>query len=69
MTYPLFSTRKLSKFAGRIAKGDFTPIKGHIVSKELSELGDVMNQMAYKLDESDIEQTFSRTPLTNSERR
>ncbi|MCI2044010.1 MAG: HAMP domain-containing histidine kinase [Mageeibacillus sp.] len=72
MTYPLlFSTRKLSKFAGRIAKGDFTPIKGHIVSKELSELGDVMNQMAYKLDESDIEQkTFFqnashelRTPL------
>ena len=72
MTYPLiFSTQKLSKFAKRIAKGDLKPVRGHIVSKELSELGDVMNQMAYKLEESDIEQkTFFqnashelRTPL------
>ena len=72
MTYPLiFSTQKLSRFARRIAKGDFKPVKGHIVSKELSELGDVMNNMAYKLEESDIEQkTFFqnashelRTPL------
>ena len=72
MTYPLiFSTQKLSKFARRVAKGDFKPIRGHIVSKELSELGDVMNQMAHKLEESDIEQkTFFqnashelRTPL------
>ena len=72
MTYPhIFSTQKLSRFAKRIAKGDFTPSKGHIVSKELSELGDVMNQMAFKLEESDIEQkTFFqnashelRTPL------
>ena len=72
MTYPLiFSTQKLSRFARRIAKGDFTPSRGHIVSKELSELGDVMNQMAFKLEESDIEQkTFFqnashelRTPL------
>lgn len=72
MTYPLiFSTQKLSKFAKRIAKGDLRPVRGHIVSKELSELGDVMNQMAYKLGESDIEQkTFFqnashelRTPL------
>ncbi len=72
MTYPLiFSTQKLSRFARRIAKGDFKPVRGHIVSKELSELGDVMNQMAYKLEESDIEQkTFFqnashelRTPL------
>ncbi len=72
MTYPLiFSTQKLSKFAKRIAKGDLRPVRGHIVSKELSELGDVMNQMAYKLEESDIEQkTFFqnashelRTPL------
>ena len=72
MTYPLiFSTQKLSRFAKRIAKSDFKPLKGHIVSKELSELGDVMNQMAYKLEESDIEQkTFFqnashelRTPL------
>ena len=72
MTYPLiFSTQKLSKFAKRIAKGDLNPVSGHIVSKELSELGDVMNHMAYKLEESDIEQkTFFqnashelRTPL------
>ena len=72
MTYPIiFSSQKLSKFARRIAKGDFKPVRGHIVSKELSELGDVMNQMAYKLEESDIEQkTFFqnashelRTPL------
>jgi signal transduction histidine kinase len=72
MTYPLiFSTQKLSRFARRIARGDFTPSRGHIVSKELSELGDVMNQMAFKLEESDIEQkTFFqnashelRTPL------
>ena len=50
-TYPLLrSTRKLSKFAGRIAKGNFNPISGHIVSRELSNLGDVMNQMAYKLE-------------------
>ena len=72
MTYPLiFSSQKLSKFAKRIAKGNFEPVSGHIVSKELSELGDVMNQMAFKLEESDIEQkTFFqnashelRTPL------
>ncbi len=63
MTYPLiFSTQKLSRFARRIAKGDFKPVRGHIVSKELSELGDVMNQMAYKLEESDLEQkTFFQT--------
>ena len=72
MTYPIiFSSQKLSRFAKRIAKGDFQPVRGHIVSKELSELGDVMNQMAYKLEEADIEQkTFFqnashelRTPL------
>ena len=72
MTYPIiFSSQKLSRFAKRIAKGDFQPVRGHIVSKELSELGDIMNQMAYKLEEADIEQkTFFqnashelRTPL------
>lgn len=72
MTYPIiYSSQKLSRFAKRIAKGDFAPVRGHIVSKELSELGDVMNQMAFKLEESDIEQkTFFqnashelRTPL------
>jgi len=72
VSYPLlFSTRKLSKFASRIAKGDFEPVGGIIVSKELSELTDVMNKMAYKLKENDAEQkTFFqnashelRTPL------
>ena len=65
------STRKLARFAGRIGKGNFTPLKGHIVSRELSDLSDVMNKMAYKLEQSDIEQkTFFqnashelRTPL------
>jgi len=72
ITYPLLnSTRRLSKFAGRIAKSDFTPVKGHIVSKELSGLADTMNNMARKLNEADLEQkTFFqnashelRTPL------
>ncbi|MCR4689656.1 MAG: HAMP domain-containing histidine kinase [Saccharofermentans sp.] len=72
VTYPLlFSTRKLVKFAGRIAKSDFSPVRGHIVSKELSELADTMNNMASKLNEADLEQkTFFqnashelRTPL------
>ena len=72
MTYPIiFSTQKLSRFARRVAKGDFTPVKGNIRSKELSELGDMMNRMAHKLEEADVEQkTFFqnashelRTPL------
>lgn len=65
------STRKLARFAARIGKGDFTPIKGHIVSRELDDLSDVMNRMASRLEQSDIEQkTFFqnashelRTPL------
>ncbi|MBR5182573.1 MAG: HAMP domain-containing histidine kinase [Clostridiales bacterium] len=72
LSYPLISsTRRLSRFAGRVAKGDFDPIKGKIRSKELSELGDTMNRMAHKLEEADVEQkTFFqnashelRTPL------
>lgn len=72
LSYPLInSTRKLSRFAGRIAKGDFEPVTGDIRSKELSELGDTMNRMAHKLEEADVEQkTFFqnashelRTPL------
>jgi len=66
-----FSTRKLSKFASRVGKGDFTPLKGRIVSRELSSLGNAMNSMAGKLEQSDLEQkTFFqnashelRTPL------
>ena len=65
------SARKLSRFAARVGKGDFTPVKGHIVSRELSDLGDIMNSMATRLEKSDIEQkTFFqnashelRTPL------
>lgn len=72
VAFPLYaSTKKLSKFAGRIGKGDFTPLNGHIVSRELSDLNDGMNIMASKLEKSDIEQkTFFqnashelRTPL------
>ncbi|MBO4449635.1 MAG: HAMP domain-containing histidine kinase [Clostridiales bacterium] len=72
LSYPLISsTRRLSRFAGQVAKGNFDPIKGKIRSKELSELGDTMNRMAYKLEEADVEQkTFFqnashelRTPL------
>ena len=72
LAFPLFfSTRKLSKFASRVGKGDFTPVKGHIMSTELSNLGSNMNIMAQKLEQSDIEQkTFFqnashelRTPL------
>ncbi len=72
LAFPLFfSTRKLSKFAFRVGKGDFTPVKGHIMSSELSNLGYNMNKMAKKLEQSDIEQkTFFqnashelRTPL------
>ena len=72
LSYPLISSiRRLSRFAGRVAKGDFDPIKGNIRSKELSELGDTMNRMAHKLEEADVEQkTFFqnashelRTPL------
>lgn len=71
-SFPLFySSHKLSKFARRISHGDFSPIKGHIVSQELSDLGDTMNIMAAKLQQTDIEQkTFFqnashelRTPL------
>ncbi len=72
LAFPLFfSTRKLSKFASRVGKGDFTPVKGHIMSRELSNLGANMNIMANKLEQADIEQkTFFqnashelRTPL------
>lgn len=69
---PLYlSSKKLSRFANRVGRGNFSPLTGHIVSRELSDLGDVMNHMASKLEKSDIEQkTFFqnashelRTPL------
>ncbi|MBR6484357.1 MAG: HAMP domain-containing histidine kinase, partial [Clostridiales bacterium] len=72
VAFPLyFTTRKLARFAGRVGKGDFTPLSGHLVSRELSDLGDVMNRMAEKLEDTDREQkTFFqnashelRTPL------
>lgn len=72
VSYPIISsTRRLSRFTKRIAKGDFTPNRTTIISRELSDLSDTMNQMAYKLSENDKEQkTFFqnashelRTPL------
>ncbi len=71
-SFPIISsTRRLSRFARRISKGDFNPNKGRIVSRELYDLSETMNQMANKLNESDKEQkTFFqnashelRTPL------
>lgn len=67
----LFTTRKLSKFASRVSKSNFTPIKGRIISRELTDLAENMNYMASKLSEEDAEQkTFFqnashelRTPL------
>lgn len=72
ISFPIISsTRRLSKFANRISKGDFKPYKGLIASRELNELSSTMNKMAQKLDENDKEQkTFFqnashelRTPL------
>lgn len=72
VSFPIISsTRKLSRFARRISKGDFSPNKGRIISRELSDLSESMNIMAKRLDESDKEQkTFFqnashelRTPL------
>ena len=69
---PLFaSSRRLTKFAGRIGKGDFTPMRKHIVSRELQDLGDSMNDMADKLEKADTDQKIFfqnashelRTPL------
>lgn len=67
----LFTTRKLSKFASRVSKSNFTPIKGRVISRELTDLAENMNYMATKLREEDAEQkTFFqnashelRTPL------
>lgn len=72
ISFPIISsTRRLSRFARRISKGDFQPNKGSIVSRELFDLSETMNQMANRLNESDKEQkTFFqnashelRTPL------
>ncbi len=67
----IYSTHKITKFANRIGKGDFTKNKSLVLSRELNELENVMNNMAGKLDENDKEQkTFFqnashelRTPL------
>lgn len=72
IAFPLFiSSRKLSKFANRVGKGDFTPLDGKITSSEFSDISISMNAMAKKLEQSDQEQkTFFqnashelRTPL------
>jgi len=48
--------RKLSTFAERIGKGDFSPQEFSLVEIELSELAAVMNQSAEKLSQYDSEQ-------------
>lgn len=72
ISFPIIhSTTQLAKFAGRIGRGDFTNLKGHMISRELNELKNKMNLMADKLSDSDKEQkTFFqnashelRTPL------
>ena len=70
---PLFlSAKRLSDFAKRIGRGDYSPINPeHTASRELTDLGIQMNSMAQKLEKSDLEQkTFFqnashelRTPL------
>lgn len=70
---PLFvSTRKLSEFSKRIGRGDYRPINTeNTASRELTDLSIQMNNMAQKLEKSDLEQkTFFqnashelRTPL------
>ena len=67
----ILSTRRLTKFASRISKGNFDRYDGIIASRELSSLADTMNMMATRLNENDKEQkTFFqnashelRTPL------
>jgi len=72
IAFPLFiSSRKLSKFANRVGKGDFTPFTGRITSSEFTDISISMNAMAKKLEKADQEQkTFFqnashelRTPL------
>ena len=67
----IMSTVRLSRFSKRISEGNYDRFKGHLISREMSDLGDTMNTMAAKLEESDREQqTFFqnashelRTPL------
>lgn len=70
---PLFlSTKRLSEFSKRIGRGDYKPINpDNTASRELTDLSIQMNNMAKKLEKSDLEQkTFFqnashelRTPL------
>lgn len=67
----ILSTLKLSRFSKRISEGNYERLKGRLVSREMYDLGDTMNNMAAKLEEADREQqTFFqnashelRTPL------
>lgn len=72
IAFPLFiSSRRISRFANRVGKGDFTPLNGPITSSEFSDIRTSMNAMVKKLEQSDQEQkTFFqnashelRTPL------
>ncbi len=67
----ILSTIKLSRFSKRISEGNYERLRGRLVSREMYDLGDTMNNMASKLEEADREQqTFFqnashelRTPL------
>ena len=67
----IMSTVRLSRFSKRISEGNYERFKGKLISREMADLGDTMNSMAAKLEESDREQqTFFqnashelRTPL------
>lgn len=69
---PFFiSSRRISKFANRVGKGDFSPLTGRITSSEFNDISISMNAMAKRLEKADQEQkTFFqnashelRTPL------
>ena len=67
----IMSTVRLSRFSKRISEGNYERFNGKLISREMADLGDTMNSMAAKLEESDREQqTFFqnashelRTPL------
>ncbi len=72
ISFPIIiSIYKMSRFAKRIAKGDFAQNNDLVISREMQDLSDNMNYMAKKLEENDKEQKIFfqnvshelRTPL------
>lgn len=72
ISFPLIiSIYKMSRFAKRIAKGNFEQYNDMVISREMQDLSDNMNYMAKKLEENDREQKIFfqnvshelRTPL------